>query len=545
MNYLRSSAFFLILISCIFLSAAFNIVLAKDETAHLEFRKTAASLSKKRPYVVKKGEWLFDILRTQVGITSGRYTIIKALNPQIKDIDKIEPGDVIYLPDIDPRGEGSMNYIIKKGDSITRIVIRHLQVNSSELHKTINLIKRLNPYIKNYDLIYPGHALQLPRKEILLGKQEDRGSEAETLFQIKDDPKEKQAILPALHLAIVGHVINRMNGTLLTAGKYYIPLPQARQVTIACSTIPVVELDDGSVIFLDFADRIPDALNTIIKANWKNYTFLKVNSLEGTAAILMKIIDTSNAYAMTKSTNPLIVGEFPRTTIAVDWLITKKNPSDKSYSQGLSFIRDISHLLPRNLIVYAEKHGLIVTEILDGQGVISAPVEQYTMPQLSTLSSGTNIELADALLILLGYSTAKDSEIVADEKGKDNFNLSMKTDLLAKKGNKNVAVFHSRKISQQYIDNLKNSGTEVALFEDGEPLKSVIGKILQAAKIPFSYETFLFSFPEKTSYPKGTISFPAFKIAQDKGYIYLTESDIDRDIYGLLNNKSGVTIVKY
>jgi len=213
MKILRFTVCAFIFISCVFLSGTFEIIQAKDETAHIEFRKTATSLSKKRPYVVKKGEWLFDILRTQVGITSGRHTIIKALNPHIKDVDKIEPGDIIYLPDITPHREGSTDYIIKKGDSITRIAIRQLHVAPYELRRTVHDIKRLNPHIKNYDLIYPGHALRVPRRGIVLTTQEKKASEAESSPLIKDELKEKQVMVPETRLAIIGHVISRMKGS--------------------------------------------------------------------------------------------------------------------------------------------------------------------------------------------------------------------------------------------------------------------------------------------------------------------------------------------
>ena len=544
MKILRFTVCAFIFISCVFLSGTFEIIQAKDETAHIEFRKTATSLSKKRPYVVKKGEWLFDILRTQVGITSGRHTIIKALNPHIKDVDKIEPGDIIYLPDITPHREGSTDYIIKKGDSITRIAIRQLHVAPYELRRTVNDIKRLNPTIKNYDLIYPGHALRLPRRGIVLTTQEKKASGAESSPLIKDELKEKQVMVPETRLAIIGHVISRMKGTLITTGKFYIPIPKAGQVTVDCSTIPVAELDDGSTILLDFSDQIPDSLKNIIHASWKNYNFVKVNNFDGTATIIKKIVDSSREYTMAKSTNPHVIGEAPRTTLALDWLITKKNVSDKSYSQGLSFINDVSELLPRKLIAYAEKSGTMITEILDGQGVMSAPDEKYALPQLSSLPSRTNVELADALLLLLGYRAVKDSEFTVFETGKEGFNLSMKIDLLVKKGDTHI-IFHSKRIPQQYIDNLRNRGTEVAIFEDGEPLKSVIGKILQSINIPFSHDNFIFSFPEKTDSPKARISFPAFKTARDKGHIYLTEFDIDRDIYSLLRNKREITIFKY
>ena len=97
--------FFCLILSVIFLTAVVEFVCAEDNTtAHLSFKKSATLKTKTRPYVVKKGEWLFDILRTQVGITSRRFTIIKQLNPHIKDIDKIEPGDTVMLPDIEPPG---------------------------------------------------------------------------------------------------------------------------------------------------------------------------------------------------------------------------------------------------------------------------------------------------------------------------------------------------------------------------------------------------------------------------------------------------------
>jgi LysM repeat protein len=544
MKILRFTACAFILLSCVFLSGTFETIQAKDETAHIEFRKTATSLSKKRPYVVKKGEWLFEILRTQVGITSGRHTIIKALNPHIKDVDKIEPGDTIYLPDITPHSMRSTDYTIKKGDSITRIAIRQLHVAPHELRRTVNEIKRLNPYIKNYDLIYPGHALRLPRRGIVLTTQEKKATEAESSPHIKDELKETQVMVPETRLAIIGHVINRMKGTLITAGKYYIPIPKEGQVTVDCSTIPVAELDDGSTIFLDISDQIPDSLKNIIRASWKNYNFVKVNNLDGTAAIIKKIADSSREYTMAKSTKPLVIGETPRTTFALDWLITKKSTPDKSYSQGLSFITDISELLPRQLIAYAEKRGTMITEILDSQGVMSAPDEKFALPQLSDLPSRTNVELADALLNLVGYRAVKDSEFTVFETGKEGFNLSMKIDLRVKKGDTHI-ILHSKRIPQHYIDNLRKRGTEVVIFEDGEPLKSVIGKVLQSINIPFSYDNFIFSFPEKKDSPKALISFPAFKIARDKGHIYLTEFDIDRDIYSLLHNKRDLTIVKY
>jgi len=193
---------------------------------------------------------------------------------------------------------------------------------------------------------------------------------------------------------------------------------------------------------------------------------------------------------------------------------------------------------------YAERNGMVMTEILDGQGVASAPDEKYTLPQMSNMNVSANMELVNSLLYELGYQTIRDSEVGVLDAAASGFDFSIKADLLAKKGDKQIIIV-SKKIPQQFVDSLKTRGTETVSIDAGETKKSVIEKILKAANIPFSFASFSFSVPEKTDKPAGTISFPAFKITRDKGDFYLIDFDIDRDIYGLLNNKWEVNIVRY
>jgi LysM repeat protein len=552
MGNLRLRLFYLILLSLVFLTVTFKDSFAEEDTAHLSFQKTATLSAKKRPYVVKEGEWLFQIMRAQAGITSHRLTIIKKLNPEIKDLNKIKPGQVVILPEMErpamPEGQDSsptMNYTIRKGDSISRIAMRELNVKFPELRKAVDDIKQLNPDIKNYDMIYPGQTLQLPRRSIVITKQEAQAPEAESSLKVvKDEAKDKPIILPQAHLDIIKVVINRMNGSLITLGKYYIPIPQLGQVTIDCSIIPIVEMDDGSSIFLDFSNRIPDTLKNMIQSNWKNYHLVEIVSSDDTAAILQKIVNASNIYTMTRRTTPYTIGNSPPLLLSVDWIITKKTKEGKPYLQGLSFVSDNSRLLPKPLITYAERNGMIMTEILDGQGIISAPDEKYTSPQVLKMNVSTNMELVNSLLNELGYQTTRDTEVGILDASASGFYLSIKADVLAKKGDKQIIIL-SKKVPQQFVDSLKTRGTETVTLDGGETKKPVIEKVLRAANIPFSFASFSFSVPEKTDKPAGTISFPAFKITRDKGDFYLIDFDIDRDIYGLLNNKWEVNIVRY
>ncbi|MGA2332621.1 MAG: LysM peptidoglycan-binding domain-containing protein, partial [Syntrophales bacterium] len=395
--------FYLILLSLTFLTVTSYDSFAEEDTAHLSFQKTATLSAKTHPYVVKEGEWLLQIMRAQAGITAHRLTVIKKLNPEIKDLNKIKPGQVVILPEMErpavPEGEESsstLNYTIRKGDSISRIAMRELNVKLPELRKALNDIRQMNPDIRNYNMIYPGQTLLLPRRSIVITKQEAKAQEAESSSKVvkdeaKDKPKDKPIILPRAHLDIIRDVVNRMNGALITLGKYYIPIPELGQITIDCSTIPIVELDDGSSIFLDFSNRIPDALKNMIQSNWKNYHSVEIVGSDDTAAILQKIVNASNTYSMTRRTTPYTIGAGPPVQLTLDWIITKKTKGSKPYLQGLSFVSDNSRLLPKPMTQYAERNGMIITEVLDAQSVASSPDEKYALPQMSNMNVSTNM----------------------------------------------------------------------------------------------------------------------------------------------------------
>ena len=101
MDNSRLRLFYLVLLSLVFLAVTPKDSFPEEDTAHLSLQKTAKLRTKTRPYVVKEGEWLLRIMRAQAGIRSHRITIIRKLNPEIKDLNKIKPGQVVMLPEME------------------------------------------------------------------------------------------------------------------------------------------------------------------------------------------------------------------------------------------------------------------------------------------------------------------------------------------------------------------------------------------------------------------------------------------------------------
>ena len=530
---------------------------AKEDTAHISLQKTAATKNKTKVYRVKKGDLITKIMQELPGPAEHRYTRIKELNPNIKDVNMIYPGQLIILPveDLTEKlKEPGAPYLARKGDSITRIIIRKLSVkNSVDVLKITKQITTLNPKIKNPDRIYPGQIIILPGKEasergeeaVVTAQEEAVTAETDPLTESKAAKEEIPAVVQEKRLAVIGHVIKQMNGSLISSGSYFLPLPETGSVAIDCAAIPVAELNDGSTILIDFSGRLPESMWKIIQMNWKNYSLVRPSPRENTVATLQKIINSSREYTIAKWGQPLLIGNNSRIQISPDWMIARKtSPGGSPYRQGLFFLSDMSQQLPRPLISYAGKNGLVITEIVEGTGIVNRQDGGSTFPDVPGISGVSPLDTAYNLLSFLGYQAARDADVTIFDTGKDGFNLTIKAGLLLKSGDRRI-LFHSKKLPQQFLDILKGGKTEVTVIADDETRRSVIEKTLRTMNIPFSSDNFSFSIPGKADKTPTTVSFPALKAEREHGSLYLINFALDRDIQELLRAQWGTEIVMY
>jgi len=253
---------------------------AKEDTAQMTLEKTAIPKNKLYSYTVKQGDILSTIVKSIPGITEKdlerTYEFIKELNPDINDFDNLEPGRTLLLPG-KPATELGKNsaqtrplltpitsYKIKKGDTLYKIIRRELKVAESAIPDTLKEVKKINPQIRNVNKIYTGHVMKLPGRTVFVKTLEETtrrdhiASPAQAVQPYSGkiiEMKEKKMMTSEARLAVLKQVIHQMNGTITTSGNYYLPIPKAGQVTIDCSKIPVVELDDNTVVFVDLENR--------------------------------------------------------------------------------------------------------------------------------------------------------------------------------------------------------------------------------------------------------------------------------------------------
>lgn len=101
-------------------------------------------------YTVQRGDYLSKIAKT----CSVSLSTLISINPEIKDINKIYPGQVIRIKSTGTIPNTGSTYTVVKGDYLSLIAQR--------FGTTVAELLRLNPEIKNSSILYVGQVIKLP-----------------------------------------------------------------------------------------------------------------------------------------------------------------------------------------------------------------------------------------------------------------------------------------------------------------------------------------------------------------------------------------------
>jgi phage tail protein X/CheY-like chemotaxis protein len=532
----------------------------RESTERLRFEKIAASHGKQKHYIVRKGDRLDQIIYSQYGkITYNQmksiYGDIRQLNPQLRDPNRIYKGQILILP-ADLQGivlkenVNATKYTARKGDSLTYILMREFGIQPQNVPAVIRQIRKLNPTLRNPDQIQPGQTLLFPNetphtstaaKTENSAVKETAEKSTEESTKAEQPPVQIQA-LP--HIEAIRQIIRVLDGTLTSRGTYFLPLARGGQLTIDCTTVPVVELNDGSVILLDSGKKIPEKSRKIIRAGGKRYAIAALSNEEPIAISLQKIFGASRNYRMTRRTLPISIGENPQMLLRADWqVLHDKFPQKQAISIALNFLKEGEASLPAPVMAAGEKRGWKILEINEKTGAISSAEAKEEQGTLPVLSSGPAIELVASLLEHLGVPVTRDTDMQVFQKEKDGFNLDIRMDLAVYIQGRHI-LFNGKKIPQQFIDILKQRKFDVVILDVSLSKQGAIEKALVALSIPFANGDY--SFPMMTTgRTRADVRFLAMKISASKDPWYLISFDLDSDLYHLIHRNGEINMVRY
>ncbi len=266
------------------------------------------------PYVVQKNDWLYKIFRRKGVISTDNFPlfidIFSNINPDVSNIDVIEPGESILIPlrkitedDYKEKEPGIvqvpvLNYAdvpetfkpyvskhqVKQGEFVSTLLDKQFLNKDGSISKQgLKAFKIANPGIKNIDLIYEGSSIFLPDPELLsqpwfqslFAKKSDRLN----IHRAKVKSKKERALkITEYQNAELKKYASLIGGTLASSGNYYFPDKTNNTMSkIDLSVTPVIKLANGQKILL-----IPEGVynkNIIeaLKTRWENVKIQKIS----------------------------------------------------------------------------------------------------------------------------------------------------------------------------------------------------------------------------------------------------------------------------
>ncbi|HQG34850.1 MAG TPA: LysM peptidoglycan-binding domain-containing protein [Syntrophales bacterium] len=458
---------------------------AREDTAYLSFRKSARVAAGTTVYTVKKGEWLLDIVRRVTGEKKNRLAIIRKYNPEIKDVNRIYPGQKIILP-----------------------------------------VK-----IKAASSPVPDQAKTSPpadvRKMALL-----TGAE----------------VLPSRDKwSLIRHVLARIGATVTVKGKYYLPLNGLGHLNIDCQKIPLVEFADREMVFIDFTGQIPDHIRELVRQSWKNISVLKVDPHLTAPEILAAVIGVSGSHAMQRQTRPLKIGTPEVLQFHPDWTISPRTPlpGGTGYNIALWLRKEQAPALPETIKKYAATQGWEIIETASEKLLSPTPEKSYRPQPVPQLSSSSLPETAGDLFQRLNCTVSRNAPLKIFDSRRDGFDLIIKAEMLISRGEKKL-VFFNRRLPNQFLEILKSDNTAVIVPGSGETRRSFLERSCRSLGIVHESGIFLLPLAATGDLSSVSLVLSGIKISPETGSsIYLIENDPGEALNGYLSQALGVLVIRY
>lgn len=163
----------------------------------LYFQKSLGEESERYAYQIEKGDHVYDILRRFKISSELRPRILektKELNPHIEDLDRVQPGQIVYfprsvkkhsdftVPEV-PNFESPVpttSYTVRPGEHLGQILRQKVELSDRLIFdEYLELFRKLNPHIQDPDYLEVGQRLILPLPP-------ERAREKSTLLSRKD-----------------------------------------------------------------------------------------------------------------------------------------------------------------------------------------------------------------------------------------------------------------------------------------------------------------------------------------------------------------------
>ena len=374
-------------------------------------------------YIVRKGDHVWELLRRKGVIAEKDFpqfvSILKRLNPHIKDVDKIYPSQQILIPlkqteamerpaDARPRyitipiipDVLYVTYEVRPGEWMRKIVTTHVGLQWDELSEEyVQTLKRLNPAIKDFDLIYPGQPIRIPE---VSAKVPTRTAAAPT----KTLPHSK-ANIPWVE-QVVSKTVAGLGGKLLASGRCYFP-GKDQDLSLDLTTFPMIEMGDGRHLILESRKDFPENLERAIRSFWKSLIIIRIDPGEPWTTALVKVFRAISGGKVQKILDLPELDDGIRVTLRGDWILSQDdNGRIPPAYYCISLIENPQELTSAPVVEFLAKKNIQVVDILAKGGsenkIPSSQENALEERSMLTIDASDQEAFVSGFVTAMGYS---------------------------------------------------------------------------------------------------------------------------------------------
>lgn len=251
------------------------------------------------PYNVAKNDWLYKIFRQKGEISEKDFplflAIFKSINPDISNIDTINPGQQILIPlktihqeDFDESVPGVVDvpvvefaalekqtpfnykrHRVKGGNTVSQLIDPFfLKKDGTLTQQGIDLFLIANPGINRVDLIQEGSFLNLPIPNLTAISLPIPGNNGAPFVP---------APITAKIIAALEQYSRIHRGNFLGNGKYYFPAKGSPDLVLDLAYTPLIKFQNGTRIIM-VPDRIHyRKMEETIRVYWPDVTLVNIH----------------------------------------------------------------------------------------------------------------------------------------------------------------------------------------------------------------------------------------------------------------------------
>jgi hypothetical protein len=504
-------------------------------------------------YEVETGENLSGILNHRFHfpehlVFNEAINKVRELNPQIKDLNRIRPGQRLVIP---------LSPFTKSPDTVGSTRVR-------EGEPAVTPVATLEPVTP----LAPEESRGEPASDQVAGSTqasfEDRllqeGGVGSVIDEGRTDPFPTRSLaspvkpglkqLQVLADAVVATVV-ALGGRGLTKGVYSLPLGGQGEISLKSSQFPLLEFPSGERFFLDLNDHLPAALEEAIHVKWKGgYRIVNVEETDTFRSIWQRVIDQLTGMKVSNDRDPLLISEPLKISIRGDWILTPSHTQlhgRKIYVVNL--LKDAGRRTDPALRTYLDGLGIRVVDVeLRGQleqARIVVPMDEKAFnngePPVVVHSISVP-DLVEAFLKLLGQACQRDARVLIDTEVDRGFTVSVRAGFyFQRNGNHHMIDFG--RLSPSILHFLEKSRFKVLVVEPDWKTNQVFETMMKYLSLNANSS---YNFSASTREPMRNIhlSIPGDLIRDGKQSYLLTPLPVSASLKDFFRRK-GVRVLSY